>query len=107
MIWPEKVLANAYGVVSRRDYQVNVSVQVTNKLLADLVVRKCTTTQLIALISEYLGFRSFQFHLHPDLQCYSKVLLSYTLTVRNHLEIFILHFEVFAVLAELSLVPKS
>ena len=78
MVCPEKLLA-IKCMVSIRDCQVNDTVQVS-KLLADLVVGKCTTTQLMALISELEIFSSFQFHLHPDLYCYVKVLLSYELT---------------------------
>ena len=73
MVCPEKLLA-IKCIVSITDYQVNVTVQVS-KLLADLVVGKCTTTQLMALISEK------EFHLHPDLsisRCYCLINLQHS-----------------------------
>ena len=51
MVCPEKLLA-IKCIVSVTDYQVDVTVQGSYKLLADLVVRKCTITQLMALISK-------------------------------------------------------
>ena len=64
-------------IVSITHYQVNDTVQVSYKLLADLVVRKIMHYNSTHGFDFRVGFSSFQFQLHPDLYCYFKVLLSY------------------------------